>query len=192
MKNGKKTFTVMLAMAMLVGMIVVYNYYLSNRQSTPSGSTDRKSEVELLIEKDLNIYYPDTAREVIKLYSSMLKEIYSTDITDDQRKELALKIRKLYDEELLDKNPEDQYLKNLYSELAIWRDADRKISNYYLDDKLEGQNTIDGNELATVYASYVIRDQSKSVEEWKYLLRKDDFNEWRILGWEVISNKNES
>ncbi|MBH1942418.1 hypothetical protein I5677_16070 [Mobilitalea sibirica] len=179
-----RTATTIITMTIVAGIIVFVYFYWSNRTDPlKEASFEEITEVEKLLNKDLTLFYPETPREVVKLYSAMFKELYS-DIKDDETEALALKIRELYDKELLALNPKEEYLNNLYSEIASAKKAHRKISHYYLINKEEEAKTIkDGKEYATVSVSYTIQEKGKISETRKFILRRSDEGEWKILGW---------
>lgn len=191
-KGNRKTVSTII-MVIFMAVIIVLFYFYSSKRLGPSGetSTENLSDIERLLAKDLDQNYPETPREVVKLYSSMLKVLY-TDITDDQVKALALKIRGLYDEEFLNNNPEEEYLKNLYSEIATWKDANRKIVNYLLVEDKGQKKEVDGKQYADVYVSYTFDEKGKFSEVWRFLLRRDENDKWKILGWTYSPEASET
>lgn len=188
MGKAKKRITTAFAVVM-IGTIIILLIYLEWSQRSSSkkvASENIREEVQSLLEKDLELYYPETPREAARLHGQMTKALYSG-IGDEEIEALAKKIRLLYDGELLENNPEDKYLKDLYSEIAAWNKAERKITNYLIvNEDLEVREVIDGREYATVYVSFTITDQGKRTELRKYLLRSDEDGRWKVLGWEVI------
>jgi hypothetical protein len=173
----------------LVVIIIVLLFYMdwSRKNNEEKAATDKTlTEAEKLLERDLETNYPETPREVAKYYSSITKALYSG-LKDDEVEALAKRILLLYDEEFLQNNPEDKYLKDLYSDIAAWNDAKRKITNYLLvnEDK-EEKVEMDGRDYATVYVSYFILEEGKASETRKLLLRENEDGKWKILGWETI------
>lgn len=181
-KSGVKNF---ITLAILVVFVVIFFISRSKQMADNREGDNKVTEVDKLIEKDLELYYPETPREVIKLYSNMLQTLYSG-IEDDKIEALALKIRELYDDEFLVYNPEDRYLADIYSEIAIWNKAGRNISNIILGAKEETNNySLEGVEYATVKASFTIEEKSKKIEKKRFILRKNEQKQWKILGWEL-------
>jgi hypothetical protein len=182
-KSKKRTISTIVTMIFIAVVIVLLYYYISTKtEPFDETSVENLSDVEKLLAKDLDQNYPETPREVVKLYSSMLKTLYTAS-TDEEVKSLALKMRDLYDDEFLKSNPEEEYLNNLYSEIAQWKDANRKITNYLLEDK-EQKNEIDGRQYADEYVSYTFDEKGKFSEIWRFLLRLSEDGKWKILGWE--------
>lgn len=184
-KGKKRTTATVIVMIVLAAFIIIFYYYWSNR-TEPLSSSKKQSEEQLLINKDLKLYYPDTPREVVKLFAHMMKAIYGDQASEDEVKALALKIRELYDQELLNKNPEDTYLANLNSDLAKWKKEKRKITNYLMvRENKDEDSEIDGVKYATRYVSFTIQKNNKFSEVWKVLLRQDKDKKWKILGWKL-------
>jgi asparagine synthetase B (glutamine-hydrolysing) len=191
-KAKRRTATTIVMMVITAIIILLLYFYWTNRtEPLKQASVEKLSEVQKLLNKDLEKNYPETPREVVKLHSSMLKTLY-TDLKDEDVKALALKIRELYDTEFLEKNPEAQYLQNTYSDIVQWKEKKRRITNYILvNEDLEQESEIDGKKYAVVYVSYTIQENSKFTETWKYLLRLSEDNKWKILGWEFVPQEEQ-
>lgn len=185
-KAKRRTITTIITMTIAAILILMLYFYWSYRNPSKEASVKELTEVEKLLEKDLELYYPETPREVVKLYSNMMKTLY-TGITDKEVEGIALKLRELYDTEFFDNNPETEYLKNLYSDIAEWKDNDRTITYFILkDEAMDQEGVIDGKEYAVVNASYTIQEKGKYSEVWRFLLRKNDDKKWKILGWQLM------
>lgn len=186
----KKTTATVVSMIILAAGIILLYYYWTNRTEPLSNSEKSKSEAQKFIDKDLVQHYPETPKEVTKLFAGMMKALYDTP-KENEVKPLALKIRQLYDGELLANNPENTYLTNLYTDLAVWKKQNRKITNYLLIREEEEQDKeIDGVKYATKYISFTIQQNIKFTETWKVLLRQDANMRWKILGWDLIKDEN--
>lgn len=190
MKNSKKyksnLFTLISILAVILVMFIINRVQKENKLKEASKET--LSEVQKILDMDLENDYPETPREVAKLHGDMTRLLYSG-IEDDEIKKLAEKIRELCDEELLEKNPLDQYLNDLYTDISLWRKLNRKIENdFVVNEEREEIKEKDGKEYATAYISFTITEKGKTSELRKYLMRKDDDNKWKILGWDYITN----
>jgi hypothetical protein len=189
-KSKKRTTSTIISMTVFAVVALMLYYYWINRTEPLEETTRELTEIEKVLEKDLDSNYPKTPREVVKLYSNMLKLIY-TDLEEEELEALAWKIRELYDLELIEKNPEDEYLNKLYMDIDEWKKAGRSISNYLIVDKeSEQQKEIDDREYAIVYVTYTIQEKGKFSEKWRFLLRKDSLKKWKILGWEYAPREN--
>jgi hypothetical protein len=189
-KAKYRTLATILIMSLLALIIIAIYLYFSNRtEPLEEPSVENMSEIELLLDKDLELYYPESPREVTKLFSRMLKAIYDTDTKQDELEIIALKIRDLYDEEFLTNNPEDSYLTNLYTDIATWKDAGRRITNFIVADEETNQiSEIDGVKYAIVSVSFTIQENGKFVEKWEVMLRQGKDKKWKILGWKTVSS----
>ena len=63
-----------------------------------------------MLELNLEKEYSKTPRDTVETFSRL--RLYS-DISDEDIRALAIKVRSLYDDELLDNNPQEKYLKNV-------------------------------------------------------------------------------
>jgi len=184
---NKKNLTTIGFMTLFAIAIILVYYYLNTQRETARDTTgDALTEYEQIMQLDLKNNYPATSREVVKIMGRIIRYLYDSP-KDEEIKPLALKIRELYDDEFLEKNPEDQYINNLQSELAQWKEKNRKITNYLMvNDDLEEETVIDGVRYSVRYISYVIREKGKFTETWKVLLKQDKQNRWKIVGWEFV------
>jgi len=189
-KAKYRTLATILIMSLLALIIIAIYLYFSNRtEPLVDPSVENMSEIERLLDQDLDLYYPETPREVTKLFSRMLKVLYDTDTKQDELEVIALKIRDLYDDEFLTSNPEDTYLTGLYTDIATWKEAGRRITNFIVADEDANQiSEIDGVNYAIVNVSFTIQENGKFIEKWEVMLRQGKDKKWKILGWKTISN----
>lgn len=189
-KARNRTATTIGFMLLFAIIILMFYYYWTNR-TQPLDENSELTEYEKLMKLDLEENYPETPRETVKLFARMEKVLYD-DATDEQVKELGKKLRGLYDEELLNNNPEDTYLTELYSELAAWKDKERRITNYLLvNEDLVTEEVIEGIKYSVQYVSFTIQEGGKFTETWRVLLRQDQNKDWKILGWEATQTKEQ-
>ncbi|MGF7146046.1 hypothetical protein HNQ56_004495 [Anaerotaenia torta] len=187
--KNRTTVTVITMLVVALGILSFYFYW--SFRSVPLEGTSEKNmtETERLLNLDLEEAYPETPREVVKLFGGMIKVIYDNP-SDEEVKELAIKIRELYDDEFLAINPEETYLMNLYSDIAAWKEKKRRISTYYLvKQDQEQRKELEGREYATVFISYTIQENTKISETWKVMLRQNENHQWKILGWQIESEE---
>ena len=108
--TGKKlaAFSFFMCMVVIGGMAVYYQYM--KRQQLKSTTQTPTTEVQKLIDKDLDQGYPETPVEVMKLWGRYNQCLYNSNMTDEQREELVKKLRYMYSEELAQKNPEKEHV----------------------------------------------------------------------------------
>ena len=191
MINGKKRTAATITLMSLFAVVVLGVYFYWSNRTESFSSNQKATEVQKLADKDLKHYYPETSREVMKLFAGMMKTLYNNP-NDDNSKALALKIRSLYDNEFLANNPQGTYLTGINKDLAKWKKDKIKIINYLLSDSGQNQaSEIDGVKYSTQYVTFTIQEKSKTkyTETWDVLLRLDSNDRWKILGWEQVSKK---
>lgn len=170
----------------IVGIIVISGYFLISKVSNSSKNTVAdQTEAELLIHKDLKTSYPATPREVVKLFSRYSKCLYSGEVNDKEIEQLANQVRLMYDKDLLDNNPMDEYLYDLKLDIAEYASYDRKITSYRVDSSNNAISWTENDmEYTRMIVSYTTKEGStyyKTFEE--FLLRKDENSEWKIVGF---------
>lgn len=187
MPKGRRRTAATITLMTILAVIVLFTYYYWTHRTEPLYTGDKLSEVRELVNKDLNLYYPETAREVTKLFATMLQTLYNHP-EDKERKLLELKLRELYDSEFLASNPEAEYLKRLDIDLKDWKEHDRRITNYLLEYEDQGKEMdINGVKYGTQFISFTIQENTKSTQLWEVMLRQDSLGHWKILGWEIQS-----
>lgn len=190
MKRAKKPIANVFTLISIIAVILIL-FFINRSQKAEKlkeTSMETLNEVQKILDMDLENDYPKTPREVAKLHGDMTRLLYSG-IEDEEIEKLAVKIRELCDKEFLEHNPMDQYIKDLYSDIALWLKVGRKIENNFVvnEDKEEIVKK-DGSEYATAFISFTITEKGKTSELRKYLMRKDENKKWKILGWEYIPN----
>ena len=172
----------LLAVFIIGGFFLVRSIGLKNLELKKS-----KTEVEKLMELNLDDNYPGNAREVLKVYNRILKCCYNEDLTDEQIKKLAEQNQKLFDEQLLEKNPLDQYVEKLKKDIKDYNDKKTTIANIAIQDLAEAEREERGGyKFCNLLVSYIVKDTKglKTTNE-KYYLREDDKGRWKILFWEL-------
>lgn len=179
----KRKIFAIAAAVVVIGVIVGLYYYFSVHRSASVEDTVDLTEVQQVITKDLDTNYPATPREVVKYYNRIITCFYNETYTDDELYELGDQARKLFDEELLDNNPRDEYFTALKADIEDYREHSRTIRNSTVCDSNDVEyQTVDGRECAYVTASYFINeDKSYDRTYQMYVLRKDEDGNWKIL-----------
>ncbi len=185
--NSKRTIGSIIGVIVLIAIIILtFYHYFVNRVPTEKSQVQTMTEAEKLIAYDLEANYPQTPKETVKLFARIMKSLYNNS-KDEEVEPLALKIRELYDEEFISNNPLESYLNNLKTDIAQWKDENRRITNYLLvNEDLEQEKELEGVKYSINYVSYTIQDNGKFTETWKVLLRFGKDKKWRILGWEYV------
>lgn len=182
MKPSPKSLVVAV---IFVVLIVGYYYYLSNRTDTSAEAKDTLSEVAYVTTENLTMNYPATPREVIKFYNRILLCYYDEEYTDEELSQMADQALLLFDEELLAKNPKEQYLAGVKADVADYERDGKTISNVTVAGSKDiRKETVNGRDYAFVDCVYYTREGSSfaSVAQ-TYALRKDSDGQWKILAF---------
>lgn len=142
------------------------------------------TEAEKLIAKDLDKGYPETPKEVVKLFSRFNQCIYNKKLDDDEFTSLVSQLQKLYCEDLKKKNSLEKMEKVVKADADKYRSENRKIVNYTIDEERNYEyKTIDGSETVYIKYSYFMREGTKySTWNQRAVLVKEN-GVWKILGF---------
>lgn len=200
-KNKKASDIVLTIFIVLIvaGFVIALLNQFWKLVSTDKNSSEsgKKTEIQQLIEKDLDKAYPETPREVVKTYCKITKALYYGEATEEEIPKLNEQMRKLFDEVLLAGNDYDQALEALRTDLSDYSKDKKKVVNYAIQDVDDVKTYLyEGRENAKILVSFSIKENN----EWKkaneeFVVRKDEEGRWKILGWQtadtVVSNDEE-
>ena len=144
--------------------------------------------------RDLESNYPPTPREVVKYYAEITRCFYGEDYTDEEFKDMAMKIQKLYDDELVANKTEQQYLDDLLLEINGLKDQQVVISSYSPASSTDVEEFVqDGYSWAQMRCTFNLRQgtQFQKTEEI-FLLRKDADGHWKIFGWTLAEEPGDA
>ena len=185
-KGSKGTILIIILALLVVG----YYYYLSHREVTPKKSDDIKilNNVEKVLMRDLESDYPQTPREVVKYFSEITMCFYASEYSDEELEKLAVKIRQIYDDELVKSQSQEQYVASLKIDVEDYKKAKRVISEYKPSSSLDVETFYeDGYEWARMYCIYTVKEEGSMYPiTLKFLLRKDKENHFKIYGWQNV------
>lgn len=174
----------------LVAILIVALFaFLANREPKTVEDTPEITELSELLNKNIEASYPSTPREVLKLYNRYILFIYGANngsIDEGQLQTLCDQMRKLYDEELLENNPQEMHFLNLQQELFAYQQNKRVMLQANVCDTNDIEmETIEGKECAHAETTYFIKEGTKKFTRTyqEYLLRKDESGNWKILGF---------
>ncbi len=182
----KKTIYTIITMFIMSAFIVTAYYLVRTSEGiTITTKKTEKTQTELLLEKDIKDKYPSTPKDVLDLYINISKSMYDRNTTEEQIDKLASQMLLLFDAELIDKNPEESYKINLKREIKDLVDKNIYIMNYVNGDNDKAEFWKKENkEYASRIVSYTLKDRSNYTKVYnKFILRRDDNEEWKILGW---------
>ena len=175
----------LLVAAIFVALIVGYYWYLSTRLDNSAESKGDLTAVQKVTTENFDQDYPKTPREVIKAYNQIQTCFYNEEYSEEELLEMVAQARRLLDDDLLAKNPEDQYLAKLKADIAAYRQDGKKISNITIDSSNDvRKEKIGKDDYAYVDCVYYVREASsyEAIPE-TYMLRKDSDGNWKILAF---------
>ncbi len=175
------------------GVVGLYYYLITHKSGAGEDLTAKKTAVQELIDRDLDTYYPATVNVVMETYSKFCEVLYNEKYSEEEYGKLMKQYRKLLDDELLAQNPENMQLTIMNEEITKYKDDKKNIFSFrFIDDPENKESEIDGKSYATVTMSFGIKKGASRVEttEETFILRKDNKNRWKILGWKLRDKKN--
>jgi hypothetical protein len=181
----KSTTKVTIIIVLLVAMLVGYYSYLSGK-SREQRSDSNMTLIQSTLSRDLTNDYPATVKEVMKYYNDVMKCFYSESCTDDELEELGMKVRALYDEDLLAENDAESYMERLKKDVNDFKTSKKSITSFSVPASTTvDYYTVDNYSFARIICGYNLVDGGVSTQvKAVYLLRRDDNKRWKIYGWE--------
>lgn len=180
-----KTVIVIVILAALIGG---YYFYLSNKEETTQETTI--SAVQDVLLRDLDKNYPPTPKEVVKYYAEITKCLYNEEYTTEELEQMADKMLALYDDELLQENPREDYIVDLNAAVSEFKEQAYSITNYTTSQSTDVEESIsNGKEYAKLYCTFTIKSGVYySTSRYVYELRKASDGHWKILGFQLDSS----
>lgn len=191
-----KKYITFIVIVVLMASVVIYSYYKTSIDNKKENEVSAKSdsEVEIIINKDLENSYPATPREVVDFYSRILSCYYGEKCSDAQLEKMVEQSRKLFDEELLKANPIDTYMVNLKNDISEYKQNKKTISTYVIEGSADIEyKTFQSHYYAKVDTVYYVKGKNGTERTFEtYTLRKDSNGKWKILYWELTDTNEEN
>ena len=188
----KKRGGVIVLILMAVLVIGAFAFVAYRTPKTAEEATEVTEKAELM-SRNIAANYPSTPREVMKLYNRYMLCLYgvdSSELTDDEVRALGRKLREMFDDELLEENPEEVHLLSLSQEIASFRTDEKVMIQANVCDSNEVDYIdVDGASGALLESSYFVKKGTKEFSRTyqQFLLRKDKNGNWRILGFVKVN-----
>ncbi|MDE7298160.1 MAG: hypothetical protein K2N94_04945 [Lachnospiraceae bacterium] len=193
MRNRKNTvITVVFMIILAAGIIAGYFFLVRGKDSENYEGQGMQDEAEKLLLRDLDTSYPATPREVVKLYSRMMKCYYNGGLKEEKIEAMAAQMRKLFDEELLEANPNDVYMPDLKDEIEDYAANKRTITSYQVETANNVVTwTSEEREYARLVVNYTYKEDQQYFKVYEeFVLRRDETERWRILGWRLAEKED--
>ena len=139
------------------------------------------------IGEEMESDYPLTVCQVVSLFTKIQRSYYNEDNSEKELIKLAYMATILFDKELIDNNPFDEYFEELQEEIEGYQDDNRIISRVIVGKSSDVKySTVDEKKYASVECIYYVQNDSGTMKNvTTYILRKDEDGKWRILGWQL-------
>lgn len=194
MKMFKGTKGVIILMV-LVCLVLGYYFYLSNRskpEETHEVAAETMTASQKALSRNLKSNYPPSPREVVKYFSEITQCYYNEEHTEEELKELGLKMREIYDDELVANQTEEAYLDLLKKDVEEYRQNKRTISTYTPSSSVDVETfSEDGSEWARLYCVYDVKQDVLLYQTTLcFILRKDEDSHYKIYGWKMMKDED--
>ncbi|MCR5432603.1 MAG: hypothetical protein K6E95_08600 [Lachnospiraceae bacterium] len=178
--------TVILVVFIICACLVVY-YSMIRPSKEPEKSVTLFEEVT---SRDLSKDYPQTPAEVAGVYCSIVKCMYTQDLTEDQLFTLCGQMRALYSRELLESNPLNDMLYRLEQEIDDYKEKEIEIASYVVEPAEDVEYTVVGNKKrANVEFHFTLKGKANTRLPEEVLLEEDEKREFKIIGWRAHEGK---
>jgi len=189
MAKNLTAFTFVVCLIVIGGMAVYYQYM--KRQQMRETVQTPATEIEKLLAKDMEIGYPETPTEVMKLWGRMNQCLYNSALSDEEYAKMIKQFRMMYSSELLAENAEEEHSKKLKTEIDSLKKDKGKIVSYSAETGQSVQyKTIEGKECAYIRISYFLNRNNEYYKTYQdYILVKEN-DKWKILGFQAAKSEN--
>ena len=174
--------------AVVVAVLALGIYYYIANIRTPVVHADEAtaSKVQEVLFVNLDVRYPPTPKEVVRFFAEITRCLYNETYSDHDFTAMAEQLYTLYDEELKENNPWDDYLLALSVDIASQRRDEYNVSSYLVSNSTDViYFSEDGRDYARLHCLFTLRQGTNLIPvDYQFLLRRDDGGRWRILGWQ--------
>lgn len=191
MKKNAQGIKGMIIMLVLLALILGYYAYLSNRSKKDKSEEVVISAVQEVLMRDMEKNYPPTPKEVLKYYSELTQCFYNEELTEEELRDLGMRARELYDDELVANQTEEEYLSDLEFDVASFHSKGLTVFSFSTSSSTDVEEfTLDGRKWARLYCIYNLRQGSAMLSTQEvFLMRKDEDGHWKIYGWDLVENE---
>lgn len=184
-----KILKITVIFALFAALIIGLYYYLSNiRETSNSNNEVRATKVQEIINRNIEIRYPPTPRELVRFFADITQCLYNENYSEQDFIALGEQLYRLYHDELKEINPWDLYLDDLRSDVNSHREEGFTVSSYHTSSTTDIEySVLDGYEYANLHCMFNLRRGTDLFSiDHQFLLRKDENGRWKILGWQKV------
>ena len=189
-EHGYTMKKLIVSVVLIIALVLGFYYYLSNIRDQGSSGDDviRASRVTEVLSRNMDARYPPTPKEVIRFFADITQVLHNDDYSKQDFEALGALLYRLYDDELLEINPWEQYLKDLHDEVDSYRSRNYVISSFLVSsstDVVYFQE--DGLDYARLHCLFTMRSGVDLYSlDHQFLLRRGENGRWKILGWQKV------
>lgn len=188
-RQGIMVFIIIVSLVVL-GSLALYYRHMKKQQMQQTVHTPT-TETEKLIAKDLEMGYPETPKETMKLFGRINQCIYNKELSEEEFSALVKQLRVLYCEELKKINTETKLEESVKQSVDEYQLLNRKIVNYTIDEERNYEyTTIDGVEAVCVKFSTFMREGDKYSTWSQYAILIKEKDNWKIREFGSIPSGN--
>ena len=119
----------------------------------------QNDELAYLVARNISDNYPESVRDVVKLYARITKEYYESDISEEDIEKLGHQARLLFDDELKNTQTDEEFMRALKEDISIYRNNDARISSFSLQSANDTKYTTFNNREYAACVLYTRRKQ---------------------------------
>ncbi|MCR5828758.1 MAG: hypothetical protein K6F93_00200 [Lachnospiraceae bacterium] len=187
-KKKKKSFSsaaILVAFILCAGLVLYFSFFKGSRSSTSDANLFQE-----VTSRDLSKNYPQTPVEVANVYCSIVKCMYTDDLTEDQLFTLCGQMRALYSRELLESNPINDMLYRLEQEIELYKDEKITVSSFVIEPAEDVEYAVvSDKKRANVEFHFTLKGAKVNRLPEEILLEEDDKREFKIIGWRAHEGK---
>lgn len=188
--KGRKFFNIKNIIAVLVMIAIVVGFYAYTAKKSDKKQVSGK-EYDVLVNKDLKYAYPETPGEVVKLYSRMVKCMYSGKLSEKELEKMVEKQRLLLADSLLEKNPLDKQLQRLKNDIKDYEEDDKSIITYKVASSEDvSYSKHFGKKYAVLQAAFTVKADKKYEKTFEEFTLCKDKTGWKIVGWTLADDND--
>ena len=181
--------SIVITCIVLVVVIGGFAFYLTHKSRSKGEEVVESTAVQKVLQKDLERNYPPTPKEVVNYFAEITKCFYNEEYSEEDLEDLATQIQLLYDEELIGNKSQEDYMKDLRSEIASMKENKYTIVGYevspstYVEFFTEKEDSC-----ARLYCNFYVKQGAGNVPSLEqFVLRKDEAGHWKIMGWDLVN-----
>lgn len=178
----KKKVGITIVAILCIALICVGYYFL--KKEGAASENEALTKVQKITTLDLEKEYPETPREVVKLYNKIISAFHQEEYTQEELEKMCQVAYELMDDELQANNPFDSYLISVQADVELYEARKKEIVQTDVcdsNDVLYKTDSATGEDLAYVSASYFVREDKEYTNTYQmYVMIKDEDGKWKI------------